>query len=102
VAGRLKPAAQRRLDRLGERLGALGKLYASVDPDRPLQRGFARVHRADGALVREGASLRPGEAISLKFGDQVTRQAVVDADAVAAAKPARPKKTRPPAQGDLF
>jgi exodeoxyribonuclease VII large subunit len=102
VASRLKPAAERRLDRLGERLRGLGQLYASVDPDRPLQRGFARVHRADGTLVREGASLRQGEAINLKFGDHITRQAVVDADTSAAPKPVRLKKTAPPAQGDLF
>jgi exodeoxyribonuclease VII large subunit len=110
VARRLQPAAERRLERLSERLGALAKLYASVDPDRPLQRGFARVTREDGSLVREGASLASGEAVDIKFGDQVTRKAVVDGSgAPAAAPPQQPQKPAKPApkspdplQGDLF
>lgn len=116
VAQRLKPAAERKLERLSERLEALSKLYVSVDPDRPLQRGFARVTRADGSLVREGASLATGEAVDIKFGDRVTRQAVIDGDAsappappqAAPAKPAPAKPAKPkadpnaPTQGDLF
>jgi len=106
VAERLKPAAARRLERLAERLGALAKLYASVDPDRPLQRGFARVTREDGSLVRAGASLASGETVAIKFGDQVTRQAVVDG--ASEGPPSPPKAGKPrvkspsPAQGDLF
>ena len=104
VAERLRPAAERKLERLAERLQALAKLYASSDPDRPLQRGFARVTREDGSLVRAGASLASGEAVNIKFGDQVTRKAVVDGDQPAAApKPAKPRaKPVSPAQGDLF
>jgi exodeoxyribonuclease VII large subunit len=106
TAARLQPAAERRLERSSERLEALAKLYASVDPDRPLQRGFARVTREDGALVREGASLASGDTVSIVFGDKVTRQAVVDgADGTPAApqKPAKPRgKTDAPLQGDLF
>jgi exodeoxyribonuclease VII large subunit len=109
VAARLRPAAERRLERLSERLEALGKLYASVDPDRPLQRGFARVTREDGTLAREGASLASGEEVSIVFGDKVTRKAVVDgaggapAAPAAPAKAARPRvKADPPMQGDLF
>jgi exodeoxyribonuclease VII large subunit len=106
VANRLRPAAERKLERLGERLEALGKLYASVDPDRPLQRGFARVTREDGSLVRAGASLATGETVDIKFGDQVTRKAVVDAASAGPAEPPKPAKPRAkspsPAQGDLF
>jgi exodeoxyribonuclease VII large subunit len=105
VAVRLQPAVERRLDRVAERLTALSKLYASVDPDRPLQRGFARVQRADGSIVHAGAALVSGEEIDIKFGDRVTRKAVVDG--AAGAEPgAKPAKLRPkapsPAQGDLF
>jgi exodeoxyribonuclease VII large subunit len=121
VAQRLKPAAVRKLERLSERLESLAKLYVSVDPDRPLQRGFARVTRQDGSLVRAGASLASGETIDIKFGDGATRQAVVDGAMVdgpmvdrpvvdkaggapgASAKPARSRGKSPtPAQGDLF
>ncbi|MFD1189226.1 exodeoxyribonuclease VII large subunit [Phenylobacterium conjunctum] len=111
LTARLAPAVQRKLERLSERLDGLAKLHASVNPDTPLARGFARVTRADGSLVRQGAGLGAGEAVSLVFAD-TTRQAVIDgaADPAAqpkpapAARPARPAK--PPAstsnQGDLF
>ncbi|HEX5379394.1 MAG TPA: exodeoxyribonuclease VII large subunit [Phenylobacterium sp.] len=105
---RLQPAMSRGLDRAGERLQSLSKLYASVDPSAPLKRGFARVHRADGSLVREGASLSAGEGVRLVFADQA-RDAVIEGTPTAApspppkpaAKPAR--TTAPPSnQGDLF
>ena len=105
LAVRLQPSMRRRLDRLGERLESLAKLYGSVDPDRPLQRGFARVARADGTLVHAGATLAGGETIAITFGDKVTRQAVVDAaggEAPAPPRPAKKPKTEGPPQGDLF
>jgi exodeoxyribonuclease VII large subunit len=109
VAERLAPAARRGLARAAERLEALGKLHLSVDPDRPLQRGFARVARPDGSLVRAGAALASGETLAMTFGDKVTRQAVVDGRAAdplarpAAPRPAKPKaKPGSSAQGDLF
>jgi exodeoxyribonuclease VII large subunit len=115
VAARLQPGVLRGLERASERLGALAKLYISVDPERPLQRGFARVTRADGSTVHAGAALAGGEAVAIKFGDQVTRQAVIDGEAVpaaalAAARPPKPAKPQKPArpgptsspQGDLF
>ncbi|RAK64850.1 exodeoxyribonuclease VII large subunit [Phenylobacterium kunshanense] len=102
---RLEPAMRRRLERLSERLDGLSKLYGSVDPDRPLQRGFARVARADGSIVHAGASLASGEPVAITFGDKVTRQAVIDGSGGTppAPKPVRPKtKSDGPAQGDLF
>jgi exodeoxyribonuclease VII large subunit len=105
AAARLQPGVTRGLERASERLDALAKLYAAVDPERPLQRGFARVQRADGSIVHAGAALESGEVIAIKFGDQVTRQAVVDgaASETPAARSARPKPKAPsPAQGDLF
>ncbi|HEY9233535.1 MULTISPECIES: exodeoxyribonuclease VII large subunit [Phenylobacterium] len=107
---RLSPAMERRIERAGERLTGLSKLYASVDPSAPLKRGFARVHRTDGSLVREGGSLASGEGVRLVFADQ-TREAVIDGASSPAAvpapkvgpKPARPAKPAPPSnQGDLF
>ena len=106
VAARLQPGVARALERAGERLSALSKLYLAVDPERPLQRGFARVTRTDGSIVHAGASLTAGEAVAIKFGDKVTRQAVIDGapgEASTPAKPARPKAKAPsPPQGDLF
>jgi exodeoxyribonuclease VII large subunit len=108
VAQRLQPAALRRLERLSERLAALGKLHTSVNPDRPLDLGFARVSRADGSLVREGAALVSGEGVSITFADRTTRDAVIDGEANVKAPAPRPvaAKAKPkasnPAQGDLF
>jgi exodeoxyribonuclease VII large subunit len=106
VTARLRPGVLRGLERASERLASLSKLYLAVDPERPLQRGFARVTRADGSIVHAGATLASGEAVAIKFGDKVTRQAVIDGaggEAPAAAKPARPKPKAPaPPQGDLF
>ncbi|MBU1376813.1 MAG: exodeoxyribonuclease VII large subunit [Alphaproteobacteria bacterium] len=106
---RLEPSIRRGLDRLSERLVGLSKLYQSVDPDRPLQRGFARVARADGSLVHAGAALASGEAVAITFGDKVTRQAVIDgaggavSPPVSVPKSAKPKpKVDSPPQGDLF
>jgi exodeoxyribonuclease VII large subunit len=104
-AARLQPGFLRGLERASERLDALSKLYVSVDPERPLQRGFARVTRADGSIVHAGAGLASGEAVAIKFGDQVTRQAVIEGAAAdpPAPKPARPKpKAASSPQGDLF
>ena len=107
---RLQPAVARTLDRAGERLVSLAKLYQSVDPSAPLRRGFARVHRSDGSLVREGAGLARGEGVRIVFAD-VARDAVIEGSADAGAppeirpapvsRPPRPSKT-PPNQGDLF
>jgi exodeoxyribonuclease VII large subunit len=109
LSARLDPALARTTERLAERLAAVEKLRQSLNPDRPLSRGFARVQRADGRLALQGAALEAGETVSLVFAD-TTRSAVIDGDA-AAARPvpeARPKPRKPPAppastvQGDLF
>jgi exodeoxyribonuclease VII large subunit len=109
VAARLQPGVLRGLERASERLGALSKLYVSVDPERPLQRGFARVTRADGSIVHAGAALASGEAVAIKFGDRVTRQAVIEGTPSEApvplpGKPAKAPRPKPSssAQGDLF
>lgn len=103
---RLQPAAERRLERLSERLESLGKLHAAADPDRPLARGFARVSRADGGLVRSGASLVSGETVTLTFADRVDRKAVIDGPTGSGSQPtpapARRAKPAGPDQSDLF
>jgi len=92
------PAVSRSLARAGERLTGLDKLRLSLDPDRPLSRGFARVHGASGALVRGAAALAAGEAVRLVFHDG-ERGAVVEGGSALA-----PKRVRPPLpdQGQLF
>jgi exodeoxyribonuclease VII large subunit len=114
---RLKQALRARLVRETERTSSLGQLLASLDPDRPLTRGFARVHAADGALVRRAADLSAGDAVRLVFADgdrgavvtgapggaAQAAQAAQAAKPVQTAKPAKPAKAKAPAgQGDLF
>jgi exodeoxyribonuclease VII large subunit len=106
TAVRLDPAMSRKLERVGERLASLAKLHVSVDPSAPLKRGFARVHRDDGSLVKAGAALQSGEAVRLVFAD-TERQATIDGTPAVAPppppKPVRPKAPPPPSnQGDLF
>lgn len=110
LTARLAPAIGQRLERLSERLLGLSKLHASVDPDRPLQRGFARVARADGALVYAGAGLGTGDAITITFGDRITRQAIIDGtpgerppSTEPTPKVPKPRRTPDvPPQGELF
>ena len=100
VFARTRPAIDRRLLRAEERLANLDKLRLSLNPDGPLERGFARVHHADGSLARRADALKPGEAVRLVFRD-ADRGAVIDGQAATATKP---RKTGPDdgRQGDLF
>jgi exodeoxyribonuclease VII large subunit len=104
---RLLPAMERRLFTLTERLSRIDQLLRSVDPDRPLHRGFARVHHASGALARTSGELRAGEAVELVFADG-KRGAVVDGVPTAPQQPpaprlkSRPLTPTPGGQGDLF
>jgi exodeoxyribonuclease VII large subunit len=100
VAGRLAPAARRRIERSSRALLAVENLRLSFNPDRPLTRGFARIHHADGRLVRSAGALAAGEAVELMFGDG-RRGAVIDGRRPAS--PASPgRRGSSSAQGDLF
>ncbi|MFO1318932.1 MAG: exodeoxyribonuclease VII large subunit [Burkholderiales bacterium] len=50
------------------RLQHLGDSLSHLDPDAVLVRGYAIVRDARGAIVREAASLRPGEHVALTLG----------------------------------
>ena len=94
---RLAPAIQRQHVRFAERLASLDQLRRSLDPDRPLDRGFARVLRADGTIAHTAASLASGEAVKLKFADG-ERGAAIDGATKSARKPGSSDRQ----QGDLF
>lgn len=84
--------ARRHLEGLGRELELIS--YRSV-----LERGFALVKGADGAVRRRAAAVKPGEALTLTFADG-------DAPALAgdgAPGPAKPgKKKQGTDQGSLF
>ncbi|MBW3559001.1 MAG: exodeoxyribonuclease VII large subunit [Proteobacteria bacterium] len=102
LGARMEFALGRRLQAAGERLERLEQLRCSLNPDRPLELGFARVHRSDGALARSGAELEGGEAVRLHFKDG-DRGAVIDG--TPPPRPAaRPRTSRPATSGqaELF
>jgi exodeoxyribonuclease VII large subunit len=107
---RLNAVARRRLERETDRLVALDKLRLSLNPERPLELGFALVRKADGTIARSAGELTSGERVNLKFkaGD---RDAVIDGEGstpipsapVAAPRPApKPKPAPSSDQGSLF
>ncbi|MFN4288782.1 MAG: exodeoxyribonuclease VII large subunit [Brevundimonas sp.] len=107
---RLTSGLTRTLPRESERLSRLSRLLLSLNPDSPLQRGFARVHRSDGALVHGAGDLSDGDAVRLVFADgqhealigSGTKGEKAAADKPAAARKA-PRAAAPSSrQGDLF
>jgi len=113
LSARLASAMARRFERAEDRLIAVEKLRQSLDPNRPLQQGFARVHHADGRLARRGADLTPGEGIQLVFVDQAVAATVDGAPRRPIESPKRGRASAEPSragreassahlQGDLF
>ncbi len=102
---RMRAAVERGHRTAAERLARIEQLRRSLNPDRPLSLGFARVHRSDGSLVRSAQTLTAGEALRLKFLD--TEAAVrVEGDGAPPPPPSKPAPARKPptptSQGDLF
>jgi exodeoxyribonuclease VII large subunit len=108
---RLNAAGGRRLQRDADRLAGLEKLRQSLNPERPLELGFALVRKGDGTLARSATDLMSGERVNLKFKSS-DRDAVIDGEGglvptpgpapIPAPKP-RPKPATPSTeQGDLF
>ena len=99
---RLDGVVPRRLERAGDRLAALSRALATLDPARP-KPGFARIEDGDGAWVTSAAALSAGQAVNLVFGDGA-RGAVIDGgeERAPAPRPAPRPKAVPTGQGDLF
>ena len=98
LAARLGPIVVRRLVRERERLASLERQRLALDPEGPLDRGYALVKRADGSLALSARALTPAETVTLKFTDG-ERGAMIDG----APYRRKPRNTaRDPSQGDLF
>ena len=70
IAGRLRrDLVDHRIARLGERLSAAWKMAELSHPERPLQRGFARVTDRDGKTLMSAASAAAARELRLRFGD---------------------------------
>jgi exodeoxyribonuclease VII large subunit len=60
-------AAGARLERTAARVAALEQSLAHLNPQAVLERGYAIVARADGAIVYEAAQVAPGDDVDLRF-----------------------------------
>ncbi len=94
----LSPALlQRRLGVASDRLAAMARLLPQLDPDKPLDRGFARVTDAQGRTLTTRDKAAREKALLLHFRDG---ELPVSTEAAPARKPR--SAGAPPGQGDLF
>jgi exodeoxyribonuclease VII large subunit len=85
IAGRLRrELVEQRIARMSEQLSALWRLAELAHPDKPLERGFARVTDRAGKTLTHSADARAARELRLHFGD-----GTVDASTDTAAAPAR-------------
>ncbi|HEY2445969.1 MAG TPA: exodeoxyribonuclease VII large subunit [Rhizomicrobium sp.] len=96
LAGRLARTHLLALRARRDRLNSCTRLLDSVSYRSVLERGFALVRGADGAIRRRAAAIAPGEVLALVFAD-----ATVGARAQGPT-PAPAALRRKPGQGDLF
>jgi exodeoxyribonuclease VII large subunit len=90
VTGRLRrELIDQRIARLGEQLAAAWKMAELAHPERPLQRGFARVTDRAGKTLMSASAARAARELKLRFGD-----GEVDA-AVDGASPGPPVERKP-------
>jgi exodeoxyribonuclease VII large subunit len=108
VAPRLRPGlVEQRIRHSREQLAALWRLAGLAHPERPLQRGFARVTDRSGKTIVHAGDARAAAALSLRFADGSV-DATVDGTAArlerASPRSYRPARPGPPptAQPGLF
>lgn len=100
---RLSEAMTRSLVLRSDRLKNIEQLRLSLNPDRPLDLGFARVNRKDGQLVTTPDMVSAGEGLELTFKGDRKLEVTVGEGAPPAPKPAIKKPAGlPPQQGSLF
>lgn len=103
-AVRLAPAlVTRRIDAGRDRLEALGRIAASLNPDKLLDRGYVRVTAGDGRTLVSRADAARETALDLHFRDGLLRVAPGEAAPERAAPKAKSApKPAPPEQGKLL
>ena len=70
VVGRLRrEVVDQRIARLTEQLGGLWRLAQLAHPEKPLERGFARVTDRSGKTMTHSGDARAARELSLRFGD---------------------------------
>ena len=66
-AASLRRAFPMRLERAEARVAALARSLAHLDPQRVLERGYAIVATADGAIVQDAEQVNAGDDVALTF-----------------------------------
>lgn len=106
---RMQAAFRRLLEQKSERLKRLEQLRLSLDPDRPLNLGFARVNQKGGGLVTSPQTVQTGDVLELTFKDNATLEVTATEGAAPPPKSSPPPKpapktvvSKPSDQGSLF
>jgi exodeoxyribonuclease VII large subunit len=96
---RLVRAQKNRLDAMLRNLGSVSRMLEGVSYRAVLERGFALVRGADGAVKRRASAIAAGEYLSIKFADGAT-----EALARTGGRTVQPRTSKKPVagQGDLF
>ena len=93
VVGRLhREVIDQRISRLSEKLAAAWKMAELAHPERPLQRGYARVTSRDGRTLIHARDAREAKLLTLRFGDGSLDATVEDG---ASARPVERTPRRP-------
>ena len=93
LAKRLRGAMQVQLDRHGEKLAGIERLYESLGYQRTLERGFAVV-RGDDKVITSVANARQSAEIEIQFADGKVK--------LSSQMGAKRGSTKSPEQGSLF
>jgi exodeoxyribonuclease VII large subunit len=102
VAGRLRrDLIDQRISRLSEKLSAAWKMAELAHPERPLQRGYARITSRDGQTLIRARDAREAKLLTLRFADGSVDASV---DEGGPPRPVERKPRRPyiPPQPGLF
>ena len=101
TAGALRPGLLRAAHaRARERLEALWRVAELAHPNRPLERGYARVEDRDGRTLVSAAAARAAERLRLVFADGAVEAQVGGAAAVSAPVERPPRKPYAKPQGE--
>jgi exodeoxyribonuclease VII large subunit len=92
ASARLELALRRGLEAQRKRLEASARMLESLSHKSVLARGFALIHRADGALVRAARDLNAGDLVEIGFADG-TRHGVIEPFELGASEPEKPRAT---------
>jgi exodeoxyribonuclease VII large subunit len=76
-----------RLDRAGDEVGHLRSAVGALSPASTLQRGYAVVQRADGAVVRSPADVAVGDRLRLRLAEGEVAAEVIDTDGADTGRP---------------